>query len=543
VYDAAGRVVEIDGPRDNDDEAWTVNAAGQVTTVTSGDREYTLTYTDTGQLDSIDGPDEEFLDAVWNGSNLTSVEVDGHDPLGLTTDRQGRLDSVAWDSDTIVDLTWRDTESFRAQQRGSDDAVEYTVADGFLTAFERKEVAYNATGSAGGFIETLALESADLEGVIRFDAVGRPAVLQSSDRTSTLTYDPSGRVSSVLATRPGEEPEQTTISYEEGRKVDGNADLVNALFDQAGGLKQSLPNSLPNPLAAGADATSLQQALLIEAAGALLVAEPDPFAQVGSAISASSPQLTAPIGVRDRLHLARQLVVAEATRLAPTVSLGEGLAIQVPIINPENGELADFNPFVDATPSGLALGVVARQAGGGGSLFDRALDHLGEAAGGVLAFSKEVASFVTTNPIARLVLTAAAIAVPIACAFVGPACVAPGAIIIRAVAIVSFVGAVRDIANSCPAGEATRCGIGIALAALSVVQFSFAPQIAGAFVASRATAVNGRPPITPATPAGRMTVPAGPKRCRPSIRPESGSTSLDSQDSSNTASHQFAPMP
>jgi YD repeat-containing protein len=502
VYDAAGRVVEIDGPRGNDDETWTVNAAGQVTTVTSGDRAYTLTYTGTGQLDALEGPDDEFLDAVWNGSNLTAVEVDGHDPLGLAIDPQGRLASVAWDSDSIVDLTWRDTESFRVQQRGSDDAVAYTVTNGFLTAFEREEVAYSATGSAGGSIETLALDSADLEGVIRFDAVGRPAVLQTSDRTSTLTYDSSGRVSSVLTTRPGEEPEQTTVSYDDGRKVDGDDDLVNALFDQTGGLKQSLPNSLPNPLAAGAAATSLQQALLIEGAEAFLVAEPDPFTQVESAISASSPQLTAPIGVRDRLRLARQLVVAEATRLAPTVSLGDGLTVQVPIINPENGELADFNPFVDATPSGLALGIVARQAGGGGSLLNRAVDHLGDIAGGVLAFSKDVASFVTTNPIARLVLNVAALAVPIACAFVGPACVSPGAIIIGAVAVINFVGAVQDVANSCPAGETTRCGIGIALAALSVVEFAFARQIAGAFVASRPAAVNGRPPIN-ASYAGR----------------------------------------
>ena len=482
VYDAAGRVVEIDGPRDNDDETWTVNAAGQVTTVTSGDREYTLTYTDTEQLDAIDGPDDGFLDAQWIGSNLTSVEVDGHDPLELATDPEGRLASVAWDSDTIVDLTWRDTESFRARQRGSDNAVDYTVTDGFLTAFEHEGAAYNATGSAGGSIETLALESADLEGVVLFDAVGRPAVLQTSDRTSTVTYDSSGRASSVLTTRPGDEPKQTTVSYDDGRQVDGDDEIVNALFDQAGGLKQSLPNSLPNPLAAGADATSLQQALLIEGAGALLVAEPDPFAQVGWAISASSPQLTAPIGVRDRLRLARQLVVAEATRLAPTVSLGDGLTVQVPIINPENGELADFNPFVDATPSGLALGIVARQAGGGGSLLDRAVDHLGDIAGGVLAFSKDVASFIITNPVVRPLVGAIATLGAIA------ACAPPGAGICIPLAGLAFgflVGdafaalttAVPAIVQSCPDGEVARCGLNLAYAAFAGLELFYAVPV------------------------------------------------------------------
>lgn len=482
VHDAAGRIVEIDGPRDNDDETWTINAAGQVSTVTSGDREYTLTYTDTGQLDSIDGPDDEFLDAVWNGSNLTAVEVDGHDPLGLTTDRQGRLVSVAWDSDTIVDLTWRDAESFRAHQRGSDDAVDYTVTDGFLTAFEREEVVYNATGSASGFMETLALESNDLEGFIRFDAVGRPAVLQASDRTSTLTYDDSGRVSSVLTTRPGKEPEQTTVSYDNGREVDGNDDLVNALFDQAGGLKQSLPNSLPNPLAAGADATSLQQALLIEGADELLVAEPEPFTQVESAISASTPQLTAPVGVRDRLRLARQLVVAEVTRLAPTVSLGDGLNVQVPIINPENGELADFNPVVDATPSGLAIGVVAQQAGGGGSLLDRAVDHLGDIAGGVVAFSKDVVSFVITNPVVRPLVGAIATLGALA------ACAPPGAGLCIPLAGLAFGFLVGDavaalttaapaIAQSCPDGEVARCGLNLAYAAFAGLELFYAVPV------------------------------------------------------------------
>ena len=482
VYDAAGRIVDIDGPRDNHDETWTINAAGQVATVTSGDREYTLTYTDMGRLDSIDGPDDEFLDAVWNGSDLTAVEVDGHDPLGLTTDRQGRLVSVAWDSDTIVDLTWRDAESFRAHQRGSDDAVDYTVTDGFLTAFEREEVAYDATGNAGGFIETLALQSNDLEGVIRFDAVGRPAVIQASDRTSTLTYDASGRVSSVLTTRPGEKPEQTTISYDNGREIDGNDDLVSAMFDQAGGLKQSLPNSLPNPLAVGAEATSLQQALLVEGANDLLVAEPDPFAQVESAISASSPQLTAPIGVRDRLRLARQLVVAEATRLAPTVSLGDGLTVQVPVINPENGELADFDPFVDATPSGLALGVVAQQAGGGGSLLDRAVDHLGDIAGGVLSFSKDVASFVITNPVVRPLVGAIATLGALA------ACAPPGAGLCIPLAGLAFgflVGdavaalttAVPAIAQSCPDGQVARCGLNLAYAAFAGLQIFYAVPV------------------------------------------------------------------
>lgn len=183
--------------------------------------------------------------------------------------------------------------------------------------------------------------------------------------------------------------------------IDGDDDLVEALFDEAGGLEQSLPDTLPNPVSAGAESTSLQQALRVEGADELLVVEPDPFAQVESSIAASTPQVTAPIGVRDRLRIPRQLVVAEVSRLAPTVSLGRGITIQVPLIDPDNGELADFNPFVDAAPSGLALGVLAREAGGGGSLLNRAIDHLGDIIGGVVSFSADVVRFIVTNPVVR----------------------------------------------------------------------------------------------------------------------------------------------
>jgi YD repeat-containing protein len=495
VYDAAGRVVAIDGPRDNDNESWVQNAAGQVVAATSGGREYSITYTDTGQVDEIVGPDDEFLDAQWNLDNLASVEVDGDDPLGITVDRQGRLESISWDDDTMIDITWVGSENFSINQRGTDDPFEYSVDDGRLTAFESDGTKYSTSERADGFLDTLSMISDEVEGTVRFDAAGRPATLTTPDRTSTITYDSAGRVSSLLTTRSGDAPQQTIVTYDDGRHIDGDADLVNALFDDAGVLRQSLPNTLRNPLSVGAESTTLQQALLVDGTDDLLVAEPDPFAQVENSLAASTPQLTTPIGVRDRLRLARQLVVAEVSRLAPTVSINEGLTVQVPIINPDNGELIDYNPFVDATPSGPALGVLARQAGGGGSLFDRAVDRLKDIVGGIVSFSADVARFVTSNPIARLVLNTAALTVPLACKFFGPACVFPGAVFVGISAVVNFIDASREIANACPAGEIARCGLNIGIAALSVVQLIYAKQIAGAFLSSRAVHINGRPPI------------------------------------------------
>jgi YD repeat-containing protein len=487
VYDAAGRIVAIDGPRENDDESWVLDAAGQVVEVTSNDRTYSIAYTDTGQIDEIVGPNDEFLDAQWHSSNLASVQVDGHDPLRITADQQGRLTSIAWDDDTIIDIEWKESESFSLRQRDTDDSFDYTVSDGRLTRFEGNGTTYTASVGTGGFLEALSLISDDVDGIVKFDATGRPATLTSADHTSTITYDQAGRVSSVLTTRPGDEPEQTTVTYDDGRSIDGDADLVNALFDEMGVLKQSLPNTLRNPLSAAAESTALQRALLIDGTEALLLAEPDPFTQVESALTASTPQLTAPIGVRDRQRMAQQLVVAEVGRLAPTVAINEGLTVQVPIINPDNGELIDYNPFVDATPSGLALGVLAQQAGGGGSLFERAVDRLGDIVGGIVSFSADIARFVVTNPIVRPIVGAMfAVAAAASCAPPGSVTCVPltaiGVGFLVGDALSALMTAVPAVAQSCPDGEVARCGLNLAYTAFAGLEFYYAIPVGLALV-------------------------------------------------------------
>ncbi|MCB0966077.1 MAG: RHS repeat protein [Ilumatobacter sp.] len=483
AHDAAGRIVAVDGPRDNDDETWLVDAAGQVVEVTSDDRTFTLRYTSTGQLDEVAGPDDQFIRTTWDGNHLTTVEVDDHDPLGVTVDQLGRLATVTWDDDTHIDLTWHGDESFTIAQRDTDTAYSYELTSGRLDRFEDDDAVYTATQRVDGYLDALALTSDDVDGTIEFDAAGRPATLRSADATSAITYDQSGRVSSVLTTQPGTDPEQSVVTYDdEGRHVDGDDDLVNALFDDAGSLKQSLPNALANPISAGADVATLQVALAVDGADTILRAEPDPFAQINDAIAASTPDLTSPIGVRDRLWLARQLVVAEASSLAPTVTISAGLSTRVPVVNPDNGEVVDYNPFVDAVPSGLALGVLADQAGGGRSLFDRAVDQLGDVIGGVLSFSRDAAVFVVMNPVARPIIGAlAAAAASAACSPLGSIACLP----LATTAVAFLLGdaastlatTVPAIARHCPAGDAARCGLNVAYAALAVVEIAYAAPV------------------------------------------------------------------
>jgi hypothetical protein len=88
------------------------------------------------------------------------------------------------------------------------------------------------------------------------------------------------------------------------------------------------------------------------------------------------------------------------------VSIQGSDQVRVPIVDPESGEASQFNPFVDATPSGLALGVLAREAGGGNSIFDRARGTLGDIVGGAVTLVGDVARFVISHPLAQSVLIA-----------------------------------------------------------------------------------------------------------------------------------------
>jgi YD repeat-containing protein len=484
TYDATDRIVRIDSNRDNDDETWTLNAAGQIAGVDSGGNHFDLAYTPLGQVDAITGPGDELLDADWDAGHLTTVKVDESDPIGIAVDEDGRLTSVTWNADTAVDVTWQGDESFSVGDRGTDNIYDYTVTDGRLTSFTHVNTTFTASGDTNA-IDLLTLVSDTIDGEVRFDQHGRPAVLHDADTTATITYDPSGRAASVLTNRPDGEVSQTTVTYNDdgARQIDGDGNIINALFDNAGSLRQSLPGGLANPLSAGAGSTSLQGALLTDDARELLAAQPNPLALAGAAVVIATPQLTAPVGVRDRRRLAHQLVAAEANRLAPIIAISGGLSVQIPIINPDNGHTADYNPFVDATPAGLALGALARQAGGGGSLLDRAVNGLGDTVGGIVSIGADVARFVVTNPIARLVLsTASVVAAGAACAATGGVPCAP----LAALAVGLLVGdASLTLANTIPAlvsdcsgGRLAACGLNVAYTALAGVQLMFAGTVA-----------------------------------------------------------------
>jgi YD repeat-containing protein len=495
TYDAADRLVGADANRDDDDESWTLNAAGQVVAAQVGDGRFDLEYTTDGQLQTVRGPGD-VLSASWTDGNLRSVEVDGQDPMGVEVDDQGRLTSVTWNDDTAVEVNWRGDESFTVNRVGDDRQAEYVVADGQLTEFMQDGRQYSATRQDNGYLDTLSIASDDLSGTVHFDQLGRPATLSADELVSSITYGSGGRVSSVVTTQPDKDPQRTTVTYDaKTRTIDGEDDLVNALFDEQGALQQSLPNTLPNPFNASNDGFQLHAALAIQGAGALLEAEPRPFEQVEQAIVSATPQLTSPIGVRDRVRLARQLITAQVEQLNPVVTINGGVLVRVPIVNPENGSVADYNPFTDATPSGLALGALARQAGGGGSLLDRAIDKAGDIVGGVVSFSAEAARFVITNPIARLVLsTASVIVAGAACAPTSGLACAPFAALAAGLlagdATLTLAYAVPSILLECSSGSVAACGLNVAHVALAGTQLFVAGSIATALVrvADRAVA-------------------------------------------------------
>lgn len=251
--DASGRVVAVDDLDGNDDEAWSLDAAGQIVSVVSGGRTYALSYTPAGQLERIDGPDGDHLRARWEGNRLTEVDVDRNDPMTVATDLSGRLTALQWDSRTAVDVVWHDAESFTLQQRGSENAVEYTVNGGLLAGFHNQKLTYQANGRNDGFIESLAISGDKVAGTVSFDGAGRPATFVARDRTSTITYDGDGRVSSVLSSTPGRQPDQVTVPYgDDGvAKIDGERTLIEALFDRFGTLRQSPPEHPSQSLGGG----------------------------------------------------------------------------------------------------------------------------------------------------------------------------------------------------------------------------------------------------------------------------------------------------
>ena len=82
--------------------------------------------------------------------------------------------------------------------------------------------------------------------------------------------------------------------------------------------------------------------------------EPQPLDDVNSLVRNATPPVTTPIGVRNLPKVAEQMLVAEVARLSPSIRVNGDTDVRLPVINPKNGELAAFNPLVDAAPPGLA---------------------------------------------------------------------------------------------------------------------------------------------------------------------------------------------
>lgn len=466
-YDATGKPTTVDG---SDTEQWTYDAQGKVDSVASGSNTFLLDYDPTGRIRAIAGP-KNTLTATWadNGLSLTAT---GRDPLHLTTDTNGRLASVQWNEKTAVDAAWsEDGNTLDLSERGTTDSQHYQLLDGQLQSYTADNTSVAGTHQDNGYLQQLKLDIGDAHGTIGFDHVGRPATLTTDSAASTLTYDSTGRISSVLTNPAGKPAKQTNVSYDDGRHVDGDKTFIDALFADDGSGRTPLPSSLANPLSAG----TTDRNLIADSLGAgnlLAPPEPRPLDDVDNLTKQVTPTLTAPIGVRNLPRLAQQMLVSEVTRLAPTIRVNGESSVRPPVINSKDGKLSSFNPYIDAAPTGLVLGLLSRQGTGDQSILDRAKDTIGDIVGGVASVAVDVARFVIDNPIARLIITggtwAAATAV---CGAFAAACVplAAAAVFVTATESAStIVTSTADALKACSDAELAQCGLSIAGGALAI---------------------------------------------------------------------------
>ena len=466
-YDATGRVVAINA------ENWTYDAAGRLSAVTSGSNAYELAYDQAGHLVTITDGDHS-LHATWTSGGLSGVDVSNRDSLHIGTDADGRLVSVSWDDDTAVDISWSG-QSFTVQQRGAEAGQSYEVSDGVLTGYSSDGLRIDSHQQQSGYLAALNLATdRDGAGTITFDALGRPATLVANDSTSTITYDTQGRASSVLTSRPGEAPEQTTVTYgEDGRGIEGDKHLVERLFAEDGSLRTPLPSSLGNPVSATNDSSDLAAASLSVGAQILVAPEPRPLDEISAAVVAATPDVITPVGVKDLGNLAEQMIVAEVSRLAPRFRVNGAVTVTVPVIDPGTGGAADFNPYLDASPSGLVLGLLAEESGGGGSLLSRAIDTVTDIVGGVVEFVRDTVEFIIGNPLARLVLSAGTFALAIAACSpqAVAACLPVASIAVTLMAgdaAITVSSSVPAAVQSCSKAELIQCGLALAETAIAV---------------------------------------------------------------------------
>ncbi|MDO8389443.1 MAG: DUF6531 domain-containing protein [Actinomycetota bacterium] len=469
-YDATGRVTSIDNT-----EEWTYDAAGQLRMVTAGSDSYAFAYDQSGHLTQVSNGDESLV-ASWSKDVLTAVQASGRDAIGLKTDRAGRPVAVSWDKKRAVDVTWATSgDSFTVQQRGKDTAQQYMVVDGTLTGYATDDIQINASEQPNGYLKSITLDGQDdKSGQIRFDQLGRPATLVTDTASTTIGYDTTGRVSSVLTSRPGDDPQQTTITYSNGeRRIEGDKEIVDSLFSTDGALRTPLPSSLANPLSSTNSSAEIVGAASVSGIDLLVSPEPNPFDNIWSAIGRATPQVLATVGVRDLPHLAEQMIIAEIARLMPAIRVNGDVSVHVPVVNPKNGSAAAFNPFVDAAPSGLALGLLNKKAGGGGSLLDRAKDTVTDIVGGVVNLAVDTVRFVMSNPISRLIISAGTFALAVA-ACAPPAVAACVPVAALAVALVaeesaqSLIASIPLALRSCTGGQIAECGLAIASTAVAV---------------------------------------------------------------------------
>jgi YD repeat-containing protein len=378
--DPLGRVSSI--KRGDDNEIWSYDAAGRVNRVrVSKDLTASISYDALDQITAIDSSDEKLLTATYDGTDLLSVQARDRDPIEIGR-TGGRLTSVSWKDDRRVDLTW-DATTLNISTNGEAPTQTYEFTGDQLNRFTSGDDSVEVTTRANGSIDELIYRTNDEQGSAKFDDLGRPYQLAQEDKRVELKYDAESRISQIDSTKDNSS-ETTTVSFEaDGRKIEGPDWIAKNLYSETGFLRASLPSDLSPPAAATDPFVSLISTGALDQVG-LESPEPNPVGGISDLLRATTPFLEAPLGLRDIKRFAERMAYRAIYEAAPTFQIFDDQFVRLPILNPENGELAEYNPFIEGAVTGLVLGALDHVRDGDSGLMSRAVNALGNAVGGAV---------------------------------------------------------------------------------------------------------------------------------------------------------------
>ncbi|MEN9506218.1 MAG: hypothetical protein RI958_2144, partial [Actinomycetota bacterium] len=225
----------------------------------------------------------------------------------------------------------------------------------------------------------------------------------------------------------------------------------------------------------------------------MVAPEPRPLLEITRALQQVTPQLLTPIGVNDLGALGEQMALAAITRLAPSFTIHGDSAVRLPLIDPENDNVAAVNPFLGTSGIGRPVAAINQEDR---SWLDRRLDDVGDVlqqfgnlVSPLVDVLGDIAGAIIENPIARLVVVAGTWITATALCPLSGACIP----IAAAASLLAIADGAYNLATSgigglraCSDLELASCGIQLGSAALGVAQLAAGTTLGVQLLATRA---------------------------------------------------------